>query len=164
MRDHFEQTAVASGEAEARMTGISLEGKMRAACRHLCSWIAVVLSAAVVIRVATGQAAVQISKQAAIRDALRDAPWRHASATGSSLVRYAHRLHTVPAGTLGWLASVKPQKPVYDATKTDRGHAANYYVVVIRASDGVLLAAVDGYRPALANRSGRGGWATGEFI
>ena len=116
------------------------------------------------LRIATGRAAGKISRPAAITDALRDAPWRHASATGISLVRYAHRLHEVPAGILAWLASVKPRKPVYDGTKTHRGHAANYYIVVVRASDGVLLAAVDGYSPALDNRSGRGGWGTGEFI
>jgi hypothetical protein len=147
--------------AEARLAGSPTGGRVGAVSHRLLRFVS---ADTLELRIATGQAAVQISKQAAIRDALRDAPWRHASATGISLVRYVHRLHKVPAGTLAWLVSVKPQKPVYDGTKTDRGHAANYYVVVIRASDGVLLAALDGYSPAVTNGSGRGGWATGEFI
>jgi len=106
----------------------------------------------------------KVTRAEAIKDAVRDARWRPASVTGISLVRFEHRTGGVAAWTLAWLASVKPRRPVYDGTKTSPGPAANYCVVVIRARDGRFLADEDGYSPSLANRSGSGGWATGEYI
>jgi hypothetical protein len=114
-------------------------------------------------RLAGSGARPKIKRPAAIQDALRDALWRPASAKGISLVRFEHGTAKIPVGTLAWLVSVKPRKPIYDGSKTSRGPAGNYFVVVVRARDGRFLGAADGYSPALANRSGGGGWGTAEL-
>jgi hypothetical protein len=114
-------------------------------------------------RAAGTRARARITRAVAIKDALHDARWHTASISGISLVRFAHRTGDIPAGTLGWLANVRPREPIYDGGKASPEPAGNYFVVAIRARDGRFLAAEDGYSAALANRSGRGGWSTGEF-
>lgn len=104
-----------------------------------------------------------INSAAASVEVLHDARWHPVSVTGISLVRFAHRTGEIPAGTLAWLASVEPRRPVYGGTKTSPGPAANYFVVVIGAGDGRFLADENGYSGALANHRGGPGWATGEF-
>jgi hypothetical protein len=114
-------------------------------------------------RLAGPRAKPKITMGVAIQDGLRHSRWHPVSMRGISLVRFAHRTRDIPAGTLGWLASIKPRKPVHDGTKISPGQAANYFVILIRARDGRFLAAEDGYSAALANRPGGGGWGTGEF-
>jgi hypothetical protein len=114
-------------------------------------------------RLAGSGAEPKIKRPAAIQDALHRTLWGPASAKGISLVRFARGTAKIPVGTLAWLVSVNPRNPVYDGSKTSRGPAGNYFVVVIRAHDGRFLGAADGYSPALANRSGGGGWGTAEL-
>jgi hypothetical protein len=117
-----------------------------------------------VFQLVEAQTSPKVARTAAIRDALRDASWHPVSATGVSLVRFAHRAAKIPAHTLAWLVSLKPRKPVYDGTKTSPGFAANYFVVIIGARHGRFLGSADGYSPALAHRSGRrGSWETAQL-
>ena len=111
------------------------------------------------LQLANRQRKTKITRRMAIGDALRDAPWHHASVTGISLVRYTHRVHRVPAGSLAWLVSLQPRSPIHDSPTVP---PANYSAVVIGAIDGRLFAAVDGYSYALGGRPGRS-WGTGEF-
>jgi hypothetical protein len=116
-----------------------------------------------VFQLVGAQTSPTVARTAAIRDALRDASWHPVSATGVSLVRFAHRAAKIPAHTLAWLVRLKPRKPVYDGTKISPGFAANYFVVIIGARDGRFLGSADGYSPALAHRSGHRGWETAQL-
>jgi hypothetical protein len=104
-----------------------------------------------------------VTRRRAMQKGLRGSLWRPASVTGISLVRVSRKVGAIPGGTLAWLVSVKPQKSVYDGTKTAPGRAGNYFVVLICARNGRFLGAADGYSPALANRSGSGAWMTAQF-
>ena len=110
-------------------------------------------------RMATGKSGAKISRQAALEAVLRDARWRPVSATGISLVRFAHRVGKVGAGSLAWLVSVRPHRPVFDSK---RKPAANYFIVAIDARNGRWLGDTDGYSATLANRAGSS-WAVAKW-
>jgi hypothetical protein len=106
----------------------------------------------------------KVARTAAIGDAKRKGSWHSASATGVSLVRFAHRAANIPRNTLVWLVRLKPRKPVYDGSTISPGFAANFFVVIIGARDGRFLGSADGYSPALAHRADRrGSWETAQL-
>jgi hypothetical protein len=64
---------------------------------------------------------------------------------------------------LAWLVSIKPWRPVYDGSKTSRGPAGNYFVVLVSSDNGRLVGSAAGYRPELAGRAGGSGWGEAEL-
>jgi hypothetical protein len=105
----------------------------------------------------------RLARPAAVRDALRLARWRPASATGISLVRVARTGRNPTGGVLAWLVSVKPRRPVYDGSKTSRGPAGNYFVVLVSADNGRFIGSAAGYSPQLAGHRGGSGWGEAEL-
>jgi hypothetical protein len=93
----------------------------------------------------------RISEQAAIRDALREAPWRPVTATGISLIRLAREGIDAPAGSLAWLVSVAPVNEVgggpapSGSAGAQTSPTANFYVVAVAATNGHFIAAAHGY-------------------
>lgn len=98
-----------------------------------------------------------VSRKAAIKDAIADAPWSGA-ATGISLVIAV--IDPNRRSSLAWLVSIRPRARVYrvggsaptrkTAGSTSPGPAANYFVVAISARTGRFITASDGYSPSLA--------------
>jgi hypothetical protein len=113
----------------------------------------------------------RISEQAAIRHALREAPWRPVTATGISLIRLVREGINAPAGSLAWLVSVAPVDQVGGGPApggpapggpapggpapggpapggpvgAQMPPAANFYVVAVAATNGHFIAAAHGY-------------------
>ena len=105
------------------------------------------------LRLANQRAVAKISRQTAIHDARRDVG--DVSARGISLV------NEVAGGPLAWLVSLTSSKPVYHSKYAP---PANYIVAVIDATNGRLVATIDGYNSALVGRSTPGpNWGTGDF-
>jgi hypothetical protein len=115
------------------------------------------------LQLAGAGARAKLGRPTAITDALRDARWHPASATGISLVRISPTGRNVAHGELAWLVSVKPHRSVYDGSRTSRGPAGNYFVVLVSARDGRFVGSADGYSPELAGRAGGPGWAEAEL-
>ncbi len=108
---------------------------------------------------AAGRSAPAVTRSAAIADALRDGQWHPVAARGISLVRTTRRAGQVPRGTLAWLVSVEPRRPVYDGPADP---PANFVVVLISAADGHLLGDMAGYRSVSGRRRGAT-WSEGEW-
>jgi hypothetical protein len=137
--------AVAPGEALAQASAIP--GPVPPAV------ISALNSAGTLFRLASPGAHPRISKRAAIRDALREAPWRHVAATGISLIRLAQGAAGAPVGSLGWLVSFEPVSTVGGGPaptgSTPAGAqtspAADFFVVAVTASKGHFIAAAHAY-------------------
>jgi hypothetical protein len=104
----------------------------------------------------TANAAPGISSSVAAQDALASAPWP-GSAIGASLAQSTARSEPNAPGSLVWLVSMQPADTVYrvggmpDARSA--GPAANFFVVVVDATDGNFIEAEDGYSPTLASQA-----------
>jgi hypothetical protein len=103
-----------------------------------------------------------ISQGVAVGDAVTDAPWP-GGATDISLVQ-ANDDGSIPGAptSLAWLVTIQPNSAVYRAggpapspngDSAASAPAANFFVVLIDASDGAFVRASDGYSPALAMAS-----------
>lgn len=96
----------------------------------------------------------RLSKRAAVRDAVRLAPWR-GSATGVSLARTTRLSEPTAPGTMVWVVSIRPRQRVAPVGGGPAGRAvtqpvdANYFVVAVSARTARLVIALDGYRPLL---------------
>lgn len=93
-----------------------------------------------------------VDKQAAVQFALSGAPWR-GCATGVSLMRTTKLSEPSAPGSLVWLISVHPDRPVGPVSGGPAHHAharhvANYFVVAVSAKSG-RFQAQDGHSPKL---------------
>ena len=105
-------------------------------------------SAGTEFRLAPHGAHPRISKRAAIRDAVRQAPWRNVTATGISLITVAIGVADAPVGSLAWLVSFEPVsaggEPAPGGPAPTGAQTASYYVVAVTATNGQFIASAHG--------------------
>ena len=110
-------------------------------------------SAGTQFKLASHGAHSRISKRAALRDALKEAPWRDVTATGISLITLVEGTADAPVGSLAWLVSFEPigggaggPAPAGPApTGAQTSPPASYFVVAVTAAKGQFIASSHGY-------------------